>query len=183
VDSRHHAGDDAELVVQDFGKRGKAVCRARGVRDDLHLGPVLLPVDADDDRLGFGVLGRSRDDDLLRAGLEVLARRLGREHLARRLDDVLGTGRGPVELERVALREEGDFPATEYEAVVGFVEVEVGSIGETAVSRVVVDRIEPMGLYLFSTRSLHSTTAHSQRLEVGRSVVDGDNCDRRRIGG
>lgn len=145
MDSRHHAGDDAELVVQDFGERGKAVCRARGVRNDLHVGPVLLPVDADDDRLGLGVFGRSRDDDLFRTGLEVLARRLGRQHLARRLDDVLGTGRGPVKLERVALRGEHNFAATEDEAVIGFVEREVGGIRETAVGRVVMDRIEPIG--------------------------------------
>lgn len=143
--SRHHAGDDAELVVQDFGKRGKAVCRARGVRNDLHVGPVLLPVDTDDDCLGLGVFGRSRDDDLFCAGLEVLARRLSREHLAGRFDDVFGTGRGPVELERVALREEDNFSATEDEAVVGFVEREVGGIRETAVGRVVMDRIEPIG--------------------------------------
>ena len=71
VDGRHEAALDPEVVVQDLGDRGEAVRRARAARDHAVLAAVVdLVVDAEHDRRVV-TLGRCRDDDLLRARLEV----------------------------------------------------------------------------------------------------------------
>lgn len=69
MDSGHKTLNDAVLVVDDFGKRGKAVGRARGVREDVDVLSVLVLIDAHDEHRSIG-RGR-RDDDLLRATLQV----------------------------------------------------------------------------------------------------------------
>merc|ERR1712087_654719 len=78
VHGGHQALLDAELLVDRLDDRGEAVGGARGARDDSHgLRVVLLGVDTNDDGRGLGVLGRGRDDDLLRAALDVLHAALG----------------------------------------------------------------------------------------------------------
>src|SRR4029077_21214235 len=71
VDRGHQALDDAQLVGQRLGHRGEAVRRARRVRDDVLGGRVVvLVVDTHDE--GAVVVGRrGRDDDLLRAAVDV----------------------------------------------------------------------------------------------------------------
>ena len=74
VNGGHEALDDTKLVVDDLGEGRKAVGRAGRVRDDLVLRVVLVEVDADDEHRGVG--GGRRDDDLLRAALQVQGRLL-----------------------------------------------------------------------------------------------------------
>ena len=69
MDGRHEAALDAERVVDDLGERGQTVRRAARVRDD-RFASVALVVHAIDEHRGL-VLGRSREDDFLRAGLEM----------------------------------------------------------------------------------------------------------------
>src|SRR5574344_2019386 len=85
VNRRHEAALDAEVVVEDLRDRREAVRRARRVGDHLLAG-VLLVVDAVDEHRG-GVARGSGHDDLLRAGVEVHLRLLGREEETRGLDD------------------------------------------------------------------------------------------------
>ena len=72
VDGRHESLLDREVVVQDLRARRDAVRRARRVRDDVVLLRVVgVVVDAEHDR-DVRVRGRSGDDHLLRACVEVL---------------------------------------------------------------------------------------------------------------
>ena len=70
VDGGHQTFDDAEFVVQHFGKRRKAVRRTRRVGDDVLAAVVLVVVDAEHDG-DVGVGGRRGDDHLLGAGVQV----------------------------------------------------------------------------------------------------------------
>ncbi len=54
MDCGHQALDDAKLVVDDLGERGQAVGGAGGVGDHLHVGLVLLVVDAHHEHGGVG---------------------------------------------------------------------------------------------------------------------------------
>jgi len=49
VDSGHETLNDTEVVVDNLGEGSKAVGGARGVRDDLVLGLVLVEVDTADE--------------------------------------------------------------------------------------------------------------------------------------
>jgi hypothetical protein len=63
-----------ELLVQDLDEWREAVGRAGRVADDVRDAVVVVAlVDADDIGRDVGALGGSRDDHLLRAGLDVLA--------------------------------------------------------------------------------------------------------------
>src|SRR6266508_3724120 len=75
------------------------------IRDDVVLlGVVSVVVDAEHDR-DVGVGGGSRDDDLLRAGVEVLLRAVAVGEKARRLDDELDFEVPPGQRAWVLLRE------------------------------------------------------------------------------
>lgn len=69
VHGRHQTFDDAEPIVDDLGERRKAVCRARGVGDDVDIRGIFFFIDAQNKH---GCIGRgSTDDDLLCAALDV----------------------------------------------------------------------------------------------------------------
>jgi len=65
----HQTLDDAEPIVDDLGEGREAVCRARGIGDDVDIRGIFLFVDAQYKHGCIG--GGSRNDDLLRAALEV----------------------------------------------------------------------------------------------------------------
>ena len=69
MDGGHQTLDDTEFVVDNLGKRGQAVGCAGSVGDDGVLGIVLLQVDTTNEH--WGVSGRSGDDDLLGATLQM----------------------------------------------------------------------------------------------------------------
>ena len=78
VRRRHEARLDAELVEQHAHDGREAVRRARRHRDQVVLVAVVgLLVDAEHER-HVGILGRRRDDDLLRARRRCAPRRAGR---------------------------------------------------------------------------------------------------------
>ena len=85
--------------MHNLRERREAVRRARRVGHDVHGGLVGLEVHAADEH---GRVGRGgRDDDLLRAALEVGRGRLGLREDARRLDDVVRAAGGPVDVRPV----------------------------------------------------------------------------------
>ena len=119
VDRRHQATLDAELVVEHLGQRAEAVRGARRVRDDRVLrGVVARVVDAHHDR-DVLVAGRRRDDDLLRAGVDVLVRVGGLGEEPGRFDDDVDAEVAPRQVRRVALGEDLDVLAADRDAVVG----------------------------------------------------------------
>jgi len=69
VYGRHQTLDDAELVVDNLGDGREAVCRARGVGDDVDVRRVFVFVDTQHEHGCVG--GGSRDDNLLRTALEM----------------------------------------------------------------------------------------------------------------
>ena len=118
VDRGHEAALDPVRLVQDLGDRRDAVGRAGGVRDDVVLLRVVLAVvDAEDDgEVGIG--GRSGDDDLLRARLQVLLGVVGRfvKSPVDSIDDV-DAEIAPGKVGRVALGEELDLVAVDGDRV------------------------------------------------------------------
>ena len=108
VDRRHEAALDPVRLVEDLRHRRDAVRRARRVRDDVVLLRVVLAVvDAEHD--GEVGVGRGRgDDDLARAGLEVLLGALALREEAGRLDDDVDAEVAPWQIRRIALGEKLD---------------------------------------------------------------------------
>jgi len=79
MDGGHQALDNTVLVIDDLGERGQAVGRAGCIGDDSVLGVVCLQVDTTNEH--WGISGRSGDDDLFGAALQMSGgpeeRRLG----------------------------------------------------------------------------------------------------------
>ena len=70
VDRGHEAFDNAEVIVDNLGDRGQAVGGAGGVGNELHVGGVLVEVDAADEHRGV-VLRRTGHHDDLGTGIDV----------------------------------------------------------------------------------------------------------------
>ena len=154
VDRGHQTALDAEVVEKHLGERREAVRGARGVREDVvHRAVVGLLVDAEDDRGDVVTGGRSRDDDLLGAAGDVLARILGLGEAAGGLDDDVDAQLAPRQVGRVALFEDVDRLAVDDDLVA----VELDGRVETARDRVVLQKVR-------------------ERLVVGE-VVDGDDLE------
>lgn len=69
MDGGHQALDDTEFVIDDLGERGQAIGRAGCIGDDSVLGVICLQVHTTNEHRGIG--GRSGDDDLLGATLQM----------------------------------------------------------------------------------------------------------------
>mmetsp|Transcript_110387 Transcript_110387/g.225741 ORF Transcript_110387/g.225741 Transcript_110387/m.225741 type:complete len:392 (-) Transcript_110387:151-1326(-) len=110
----HETLHDAELLVDHLREGREAICRARGVRDNGVSGLVVGVVDSDDID-GYSVLGRSGDDHLLAAALEVQLRLLLRCENARGLANVGRPNRAPRNAGRILLVEDLDFVPVDYE--------------------------------------------------------------------
>src|SRR5712671_300713 len=121
VDRVHQAALDRQQVVDDLGRGGQAVRRARGVADDVvGRGVVLVLVHAEDDR-DVLALGRGTDDDLLRARGEVGPGLLGIREEAGRLEDDVYAQIAPRQGGRIALLEDLDLAPVDDQGVVGVV--------------------------------------------------------------
>ena len=113
VDGGHETLDDGELVVDDLGKGSQAVGGARGVGDDIGAAVVGLLVDTHN--VHGGISGRSRDDDLLGATLQVSGGLvLGGEDTGG-LDNVVGASLAPGDGSGVTLGVEPDLGAVDNE--------------------------------------------------------------------
>ncbi len=137
VDRRHESGPDLPEVVQHLRKRGDAVRRARRVRDDVvRVRVVLVVVHPEDDRdvrIGRG----RRDDDLLRARVEVLLGTFAIGEEARRLEYDVDAEVAPRERARVALREHPNLLAGRAKRPVGELDLTL----ERAECRVVAQEV------------------------------------------
>src|SRR5581483_1813961 len=154
VDRGHQALDDAELVVQDFGKWPKAIRGARSIADDVLAAVVLVIVHTENDR-DVLVGGGRGDDDLLCAGLQMALRLVGLGEYAGGFDDDVDAEVAPREGGRPFLDFEGlDLVGADDDGVVTF---EADVLGQAAEDRV---ELEQMG----------------QRRVIGE-VVDGDHLD------
>jgi hypothetical protein len=135
VHGGHQAALDAPLVVQHLGQRGQAVGGARGVGDD-GLAGVGLVVHAVDEHRGV-VLAGGRQDDLLRAGGEVLLGSFLGQEQARGLDHHVGADLAPLQLGGVLHRGQADLLAVDDQRVA----VDRDLAVEAAVHRVVLEHV------------------------------------------
>ena len=130
VDGGHETLNDGELVVDNLGKRSKAVRCARGVGDDLNVGFVGLLVDTHNVHGGIG--RRSRDNNLLSTTLQVSLGLLGGGENTGRLDNVVCAGLAPWDVGGIFLGVELDFLAIDLQTVVesldGALELTVGRV-------------------------------------------------------
>ena len=150
----HEAPLDPELVEQDLRERCQAVRGARGVRDDVVLGRVVVvPVDAEADR-DIRIGRRGRNDDLAGTGLEVLRCALTTREEARRLEDDRDVELLPRQCGRIALGKHPNLLAVDRDAAVGHLNL----MAETAEHGVVLEQVR-------------------KRLRIGQ-VVDGNDLDR-----
>mmetsp|Transcript_23903 Transcript_23903/g.76897 ORF Transcript_23903/g.76897 Transcript_23903/m.76897 type:complete len:296 (-) Transcript_23903:40-927(-) len=134
VDGGHEALLDAEVVVDHLGHGRQTVRRARRVRDDVHRRFVFLQVHAADEH---GRVRRRRGNhNLLRPALEMGTRFLRRREHPRRLDDVLGAARRPLDVRRILLPKDLDRLPVHHEAV-----ADLHRTGEHAVGRVVLHHV------------------------------------------
>mmetsp|Transcript_9478 Transcript_9478/g.14257 ORF Transcript_9478/g.14257 Transcript_9478/m.14257 type:complete len:205 (-) Transcript_9478:34-648(-) len=101
MDSGHETLLDSELIVDDLGHGCKTVGGARGVGDNIHVRLVGLFVDSHNEH--GSIARRSRDDDLGSTTLHVSRSRLSAGEDTGRLNNVISTGRTPVDVSRVTL--------------------------------------------------------------------------------
>ena len=88
VNGGHETLDDAEVVIENLRHGGEAVGGAGSVGDELHVGSVLLEVDAADEHRGVVLCGTGHHDDLC-AGVDVSLSGLLGEEAAGALENVL----------------------------------------------------------------------------------------------
>ena len=100
VHGGHETLDNAELVVDDLGKRRQAVGCARRVAEHLDVRLVGVLVDTDDEH--WRVRRRRRDDHLLGTASQVSAALVNCGEHTGRLDDVLGADLAPWNLSWVS---------------------------------------------------------------------------------
>ena len=158
VNGVHVAALDAEVLQQHLGEGSQAVGGAGGVRDDVvHLGVVLVVVDAHDDG-DVLVLGRAGNDDLLGAGIQVLLRQLAGLEDAGGLHDDVDPQLAPGQVHRIAIGEHGHVLAVNHQGVFHFLDIEVAD----AVDGIVLQQVSSGGLVA--------------------QIVDGDHLDRGIVG-
>ena len=135
MDGRHQAADDAELVIENLGDRRQAVRGAAGVGDD-RLAGVGLVVHTVDEHRGR-VLRRSGHDDFLRAGGDVLLRKLFGQEEAGGLDDDFRADFVPLQISRALLGGQADLLAVDDQHIALDRDLRV----EFAVNRVILQHV------------------------------------------
>ncbi|MPM92558.1 hypothetical protein SDC9_139693 [bioreactor metagenome] len=109
MDGGHQAFLDAEVLMQNLGDGGQAVGGAGGVGHKLHVGGVLLVVDAHDEHRGV-VLGGSAHDHVLRARIDVALALFLCQVLPGTLADILRPRVAPGNAAHFLLRVHGNAP-------------------------------------------------------------------------
>ncbi len=137
VNGVHEAALDAELLQEHLGHGSQAVRRAGSVRDDVVLVLVVQAVvDAHHDGDVLALRGAG-DDDLLRAGLDVLGGQLAGLEDAGGLDDDVDAELAPGQVLGLAVGEDLDRMAVGDEAVFG----QFDGIEEAAVHGIVFQQV------------------------------------------
>jgi len=152
MDSGHQTLDDTEFVVDNLGEGGQAVGCAGSVGDDGVLGIVLVQVDTTNEH--WGVSGRSGDDDLLGATLQMSTGLFGGSEDTSGLDNVISIDGAPRDVTGISLRENADGLALDDKFTILNLD---GSI-ESSVDRVVLEHVNHV-------------------LKIDEGVVNSDNLD------
>ena len=139
VDGGHQALDHGVLLVDDLGEGCQAVGGAGCVGDDGDVRGVGLVVDAHDEHWRIGRGGR--DDDLLRAALQMRRRLLGGGEDTGGLDDVFRAGFTPRDGGRVFLHVKSDLLAVDDQILA----VDFDRAIEQAVGRIVFEHVCLLG--------------------------------------
>merc|ERR1719387_1325954 len=140
MDGRHETLLDAELFVDDLDQGREAIGSARGTRNDVHGGLVVLLVDTDDDGRRLGILRGCRNNDLLRTTLNVFHAALRGSESSCRLANILNASILPWNLSWVTRGREGDWEAVDDEPIVGKLDG-VALTAEAAVDGVVLEQV------------------------------------------
>ena len=119
VDGGHQGLLDAEGLMYHIGQRCQTVGGAAGVGDHLHVGAVLVAVDAVDKGGGGVVLGGGGEDDLFRAALEVAAGFIGGVVGAGGFDDILRLALAPLDHGGIGFAEHLDLMAVDDQVAAG----------------------------------------------------------------
>jgi len=106
VDSGHQTLNNAEVIVDNLGERGQAVGCAGSVGDDSVLGVVCIQVDTTNEH--WGISGRSGDDDLFSAALQMGRGLVDGCEDTSGLDNVISTDGAPRDAGGIPLGENGD---------------------------------------------------------------------------
>ncbi len=136
VNGGHKTVLDAPVVVENLGKRSKAVGGAGSVGNVVHVLGVGVVVNAHYEHGGV-VLGGSGHNDLLCAGCQVGSCLFLSEELAGALGDIFNAPLAPVDVIGVAVAAGGDILAVDDDGMVGVIDVSV----ENAVYGVVLEQI------------------------------------------
>mmetsp|Transcript_21956 Transcript_21956/g.39853 ORF Transcript_21956/g.39853 Transcript_21956/m.39853 type:complete len:351 (-) Transcript_21956:47-1099(-) len=96
VNSCHETLSQAEFVIDNLGKRGKAVGGARSVGYDIHGILVQLVIDSHD-KHGC-ICGRSRDDNLLGTSIKVLSSLFQGSENTSRFDNIISSDIAPLDV-------------------------------------------------------------------------------------
>ena len=135
VNSGHQAVNNAELVVDNLGQRSQAVGGAGGVGNDVHVRGVLVLVNTHNEH--GSVLGRSGNNNLLRAGLQVGFRLLHGGENAGGLHYVISAALAPGNVDGILLSVELHGLAVDDDCVLGELDV----AGVLAVNGVIAEHI------------------------------------------
>jgi hypothetical protein len=119
---------------------------------------ILRLIDAEDDRDVF-TFGRCRDDDLLRAAVDVLARGVGVGEVSGGLENDVDAEVFPRERRRVLLGEYSDFVAVDGDRAVSSLDVAL----VRAVNRIVFEQVRE--------RVRMSQVIHGDELDVGDTLL------------
>jgi hypothetical protein len=150
VNSGHKTFNDLELIVNNLGKRSKAVGGARGVGDDLVLGLVGIQVDTNNEHRSIS--RRSRDDDLLSATSNVSLCLVDSGEDTSGLNYVVSTILTPRDLSGVLLGVDRDSLAVDNELTI----LSLDGTLEATVGRVVLEHVDHV-------------------VKRNEGIVDGDN--------
>ena len=119
VDRGHETLLESEFIIDNLGQWCETIGRTGCVGDDIHGRLVLFVIDTHDKH--GGIRGWGTDDHLFGTTGKVGRRLFGRGKDSRRLDDVVGIGRSPLDFRGIFLIEYFDLFAVNRHGTVGFV--------------------------------------------------------------
>ena len=133
----HQAADDVEFFIQHFDHRSEAVCGAGGIGNDIvRFRIVGVFIDAHYDGRII-IFARRSDDDLLHSAFDVLAGTFFIFQLAGGFDDDLDAVLAPVQMFRIAVREDMDSLAINDEIIA----IDLDVLAKSAMDSIIFQKI------------------------------------------